>query len=123
MRFSLNDAMLLVIVLQISAGQKNSKIIPAAPGTEKSRFDEYYGIKVVNNYRWLDDLNDLVVKKWNDEQNLDTRSLLGKISSLGAIQRRWQELYSGQSVNDYALIRHQQKIFATKDQPPKNHRF
>lgn len=52
---------------------------------KKSRTDEYYGIKAVNNCRWLDALNDPVVRKWNDEQNLDTRSLLGKISSLGAI--------------------------------------
>lgn len=89
---------------------------------KKPLTDEYHGVKVVDNYRWLDDLNDPVVKKWNDEQNQYTRSILDQAPSLGTIQKRLQELYSDQSTNYYGLIR-RRKVFAMKEQPPKNQPF
>lgn len=87
MKFLLSDAIQLVSVLQISAGQKIQKLFRLHLELKKPRSDEYYGIKVVDNCHCLDDLIDPVVRKWNDEQNLDTRSLLDKIFSPGAIQK------------------------------------
>jgi len=93
------------------------------PATEKRPVaDEYYGIKVVDNYRWLDDLNEPAVRRWNDEQNRYSRATLDHLSSRGPVYDRVKEIYSDQAVSYYALIR-RKALFAMKRQPPKDQPF
>lgn len=93
------------------------------PVTErKPVMDEYYGQKIVDNYRWLDNLNDPTVRKWNDEQNAFSRAYFDKISSLGAIRSRINQLFNVQLTEYYSMVSCK-KIFALKYQPPKNQPF
>jgi len=93
------------------------------PPTEKRPVvDEYYGIKVVDDYRWLDDLDDPAVRRWNDDQNRYTRARLDQFRSRGPVYDRVKEIYSEQSVVYYALIQ-RHSLFAMKRQPPKDQPF
>ena len=48
------------------------------PDTPKKPItDEYRGVKVVDNYRWLDNADDPVVKKWTEAQNSTRFQQLG----------------------------------------------
>jgi len=84
--------------------------------------DVYHGIEVIDNYRWLDNLNDPKVRKWNDEQNRYTRSILDEIPFRSAIYERLKEVRIKSSSVYYSLIM-RNVLFAMKHQPPKNQPF
>ncbi len=97
---------------------------PAGPPPTEKRpvTDEYYGMTVVDNYRWLDNLSDPAVRKWNDEQNAYARSILDKVPARDAIIKRLTELAETTSAR-YSGLEYQGKLFAMKSQPPKNQPF
>ena len=53
--------------------------------------DEYYGIKVVDDYRWLDDMKDSAVNAWTGAQNRATRGFLDGIPGRAAIETRLRQ--------------------------------
>jgi prolyl oligopeptidase len=55
--------------------------IPAAPPAApvKAVTDDYYGIKVVDPYRYMEDLKNPQVEAWFKAQNDYTRGLLARI--------------------------------------------
>jgi len=85
--------------------------------------DEYHGVKVIDDYRWLEDQNDPAVRQWVDEQNRYTRSIVDRIPAREQIHARLKELYRDTSP-DYLNLRYCGGVlFALKWQPPKNQRF
>src|SRR5438270_4011312 len=46
------------------------------PTPKKPVLDEYHGIRVIDDYRWLEDANDPAVRQWIDAQNQLSSSLL-----------------------------------------------
>jgi prolyl oligopeptidase len=90
------------------------------PPTEKKPVsDEYHGTKVIDDYRWLEDLSAPAVRKWNDEQNRFSRSMLEKIPARPAISTRLKDIYSNEPVTYYYFYQ-RRMFFALKSQPPKN---
>ncbi len=90
------------------------------PATEKKPVtDVYYGINVVDNYRWLDDLKDPAVRKWNDEQNAYSRDILDRVPGRDAIIKRLAEITQRTGVR-YSGLRFRGKLFAMKSVPTEN---
>jgi prolyl oligopeptidase len=59
------------------------------PPTDKRPVtDDYHGTKVTDDYRWLENWNDAVVKTWSDAQNAYARSVLDKLPGVPAIRKR-----------------------------------
>jgi prolyl oligopeptidase len=93
------------------------------PVTERKPVtDEYYGVKVVDDYRWLDNLGDSTVRKWTDAQNGLSRAYFDNLPTLPAIRDRLKELYGDQFIS-YSSFIFRKKLFALKFQPPKNQPF
>ena len=66
------------------------------PATDKKPVTESYGdITVVDNYRWLDNLQDPPVRQWNDAQNVSSRKYFDGISCLHAVQERLKDVMAG----------------------------
>jgi prolyl oligopeptidase len=96
---------------------------PEYPKTERKPVtDEYYGMKVVDDYRWLDNLSDPAVRQWNNEQNAFSRKHFDNIPALAAIRERLKQLYSIQSMKYTSLVLCK-KLFALKSQPSKDQPF
>lgn len=65
------------------------------PITKKvDQVDDYFGTKVEDPYRWLENENDPEVKKWIEEQNRVTFSYLEKIPFREKIHQRVKEIYN-----------------------------
>ena len=93
------------------------------PRTEKKMVtDTYYDLTVRDDYRWLDNLKDPVVRKWNDEQNAYTRKYLDHLTYLKPIQARLGEIMNT-GTPSYGQLLYQSRLFGLKKQPPKNQRF
>lgn len=67
----------------------------AYPETKKQSVeDDYFGTKVQDPYRWLEDDNSDETKAWVEEQNKVTLGWLEKIPQRDQIRNRLQELFN-----------------------------
>ncbi len=53
--------------------------------------DNYFGTKIIDNYRWLENLEDTVVKTWIKEQADFSNNLINKISGRDILLKRLKE--------------------------------
>src|SRR5438132_14273982 len=81
--------------------------------------DAYYDVKVVDDYRWLENSNDPAVIKWVDEQNRYSRAYLDAIPHRAEIEKRLRELSTNRPPSYGALVVRGARLFALKFQPPK----
>src|SRR5262249_13645542 len=65
---------------------------PAAPRTDVS--DDYFGTKVADPYRWLEDMKSPDTQKWVRAENDLLQAYLGKLPERAALHRRIRELTS-----------------------------
>jgi prolyl oligopeptidase len=109
--------LMLVSVLIAGCGRKDLHY----PATAKRPVsDQYHGVTVVDDYRWLAEQNSPEVRAWVDAQNAVTRSYLDGMRLRNAVEKRVQELLEIQAVSYSSLIRRGPAIFALKFQPPAN---
>src|SRR5690349_15954203 len=81
--------------------------------------DSYHGITVVEEYRWLENYDDPAVRAWTEAQNRYSRALLDTIAARGLIGERLRALYMAVSADHDQLRRCGGRLFAIKNQPPK----
>lgn len=86
-------AMSLVFVFSACKQKVGEKII--YPQTKKvDQVDDYFGTKVADPYRWLEDDNSEETKKWVEEQNKVTFAFLEKIPYREKIRQRLKDIYN-----------------------------
>lgn len=97
---------------------------PALPPTPKKPVtDVYHGVSVTEDYRWLEDGADPVVRKWSDAQNKHTHAILDAQPQRAVIAKKLRALHAGKSVSYYGLQPRQGMLLAMKNQPPKQQPF
>lgn len=86
--------LLALFVLAASLHPAAAQAAPSAPPVAPVRpvTDDYFGIKVVDPYRYIENLKDPQVETWFKEQNAYTRGALAKIPGRAALLARIQEL-------------------------------
>jgi prolyl oligopeptidase len=99
--------------------------VPAAPlATKKVPVtDTYHGVKVVDDYRWLEDGKSKAVKAWSDAQNAHARAYLAKLPIAAKIRPQVKKILSARTVSDFKLHFSGGQLFAMKRQPPKEQPF
>ena len=81
--------------------------------------DEYQGVKVQDDYQWLEKDDDPVVKAWSDAQNQRTRKYLDKLPDRAAIEKQLTDWYAKTSPSYSGIVSRPGVLFAFKFQPPK----
>ena len=111
----------LVIVMTLTATHIASA---KSPPTEKTPVtDAYHGVKVVDDYRWLETAGTPAVKAWTEAQNHHTRTYLDALPERAAIETRLTELFANDPPSHGGLVTRPGRIFALKFQPPKQQRL
>src|SRR5262249_60303708 len=85
--------------------------------------DTYHGVRVTDDYRWLENGSDPKVKAWSDAQNACARAYLDKLPGRDLIRKRLMTLEGGASPMYYDLRAVKGSLFAMKEQPPKQQPF
>ncbi len=86
---------LLLVVFPACRKSEDGAFKMSYPETKKvDQVDDYFGVKVADPYRWLEDDNALEVKEWVKAQNDLTFSYLGKVPWREAIRKRLLEIYN-----------------------------
>jgi prolyl oligopeptidase len=95
-----------------------SPAVAAPPETPKRPVtDEYQGVKVIDDYRWLENWDDPEVKQWSAAENARSRAYLDHLPSRSAIKDRLHQLISASSDAYYDLQFRGGTLFALKFQP------
>jgi prolyl oligopeptidase len=80
--------------------------------------NEYHGIKVVDEFQWLENANDPTVQQWSASENAKARSVLDNLPTRPLIEDRLTRLLTEGSTNYSSLIWRKGKLFMLKFQPP-----
>ncbi|HLH39573.1 MAG TPA: prolyl oligopeptidase family serine peptidase [Bryobacteraceae bacterium] len=116
----MRSSFLFFALTMISAAQE---LPPIPPTPKKPVTEDYQGVKVTDDYRWLEPASDPQVKEWADQQNARTRAYLDALPMRGAIIDRLNELYKTQTVRFDDLKARAGVLFAIEGQPPKPQSF
>ncbi|MBK7403208.1 MAG: S9 family peptidase [Phycisphaerales bacterium] len=108
----------LILVLPVATALAGPPETPRQPVT-----DTYHGVKVVDDYRWLEDWSDPKVQAWSEAQNRYARSVLDALPSVEAIRERVTEVLSAPVVRYGSLHEAGGSLFAMKTEPPKQQPF
>ena len=92
---------------------------PNAQTPKKPVTDEYQGVKVEDNYQWLEKDDDPQVKEWSNAQNQRTRAYFDKLPDRAAIEKQLTAWYAKTSPSYSGLVSRPGVLFAMKFQPPK----
>lgn len=120
MRISLR--VLAAILLLTVAAQAQGPSIPKPPDAPKRpATDQYQGVKVTDDYRWLENWDDPATKQWSAAENARTREYLDHLPARPAIKEQIRQLISASSASYYDLQFRAGILFARKYQPPQQH--
>jgi prolyl oligopeptidase len=96
---------------------------PPPPTVRRAATSEFHGVRVVDEYAWLQNPRDPEVKAWGEAQNGYTRSILDAMPDHMAIRARVRDLLLSRA-SSYSHVRPRGPlIFAIRDQPPKQQPF
>jgi prolyl oligopeptidase len=105
--------------LVLAGATARAQALEYPPTPKKPVTDTYDGVKVTDDYRWLENGDDPEVKAWSAAQTRLTRSVLDALPVRDELARQFREIYSAEPVR-YYRFRQRGAFFAMKRQPPKN---
>jgi len=83
----------LLLALALGAADSPPPAPPAPPpAAVRPVVDEYHGVKIVDPYRWLEDLKSEETRAWIDAQARYTQSLLSQIPGRAKLLARMEEI-------------------------------
>ena len=99
-------------------------IAAALPPTEKKPVtDEYHGVAVVDEYRWLEEPASAAVIAWTKAQNDDSRAWLDSRHDRAELESKLKALYAKDTPSHSGIVARPGRLFALKFQPPKQQRL
>lgn len=94
MTFSIAIAIAIAITLTLTSAA-TAEGLPATPKIPVT--DVYHGVRVSEDYRWLEDGEDPAVRRWSEAQNATARRHLDNLPSVARLRARVSEILSPQS--------------------------
>jgi prolyl oligopeptidase len=111
--------MFLVLLVILTLCSFGTAADPTSLTPKKPVTDEYQGVKVQDDYQWLEEDANPDVKAWSEAQNQKTRAYLDKLPDRAAIEKQLTEWYSKISPSYSGIVSRPGILFAMKFQPPK----
>src|SRR6266446_7480239 len=85
--------------------------------TKRPVTNEYHGVKVRDDYQWLENAADPAVRQWSAMQNQQARAVLDQLPTRPFLEDRLQRLWSQSASNYFALSWRPAKLFFLKLMP------
>jgi prolyl oligopeptidase len=111
------------IVIVMSALLPSTAPAKYPPSEKKPVSDEYHGVKVVDEYRWLEEAGSPAVKVWTAAQTAYARAWLDALPERAGIEARLTALFAKDTPSHSGLVARPGRVFALKFQPPKQQRL
>ena len=123
-RFFLPIALVASALFLTTAGHTAVPLLEPAPLTNKQPVtDVLDGVKVQDNYRWLEQLNDPKVKAWAEKQNERSQKFLTALPGRAQLAAQIKKLIASSPPSLISLKLAADKIFGLKFDPAKQQPF
>jgi prolyl oligopeptidase len=120
MKLISSSRLVIAFILISLVARAQGPSIPPPPATAKRPVtDEVQGIKITDDYRWLENWDDPEVKQWNAAQNSRSREYLDHLPSRPALVQMLKQALGASSAAYYYLQFRGGTLFAMKYQPPQ----
>jgi prolyl oligopeptidase len=120
MKFASSARPVITAVLTTVIALAQNPSVAQPPATPRRPVaDEYQGIKITDDYRWLENWDDPEVKQWSAAQNARSREYLDHLPARPAIVQVLKQALSASSAAFYDLQFRGGTLFAMKYQPPQ----
>jgi len=90
----------------------------AAQTPRKTVVNEYQGVRIKDDYQWLENATDPKVSKWTADQNRTAREYLDKLPTRASLTYEFGKLFSAVSADYSGIVVRSNRIFAMKFKPP-----
>jgi prolyl oligopeptidase len=94
-----------------------AETLPAPQTPRQPVVDQYQGVKVTDDYRWLEDSGSPAVERWSDAQNARTRQYLDTLPDRAEISSRVASLIRSNSTSYAVVVKRGGSLFAYKTDP------
>lgn len=111
----------LTLLISLTLAMSLAADVP--PTEKKPVTDEYHGVKVVDEYRWLEESGSSAVKAWTETQNQYSRGWLDGRPERAEIEAKLTALYAKDTPSHSGIVARPGRLFALKFQPPKQQRL
>ena len=112
-------ALPLALALLAATPSAAAPAVPLPETPKKPVVDEYQGVKVADDYRWLENASDPAVKAWSDAQTAHTHAFLDALSFHEPVRKRLDTLIRSASASYFDLVQRGGLLFALKLEPKK----
>jgi prolyl oligopeptidase len=112
-----------VLVAALAALAADVSLPPIPPTPKRPHTDVYHGVKVEDDYHWLEDWNDPAVREWSDAENRRARAYLAALPGRQQIRDRLKALISQIPAAYYGFEYTRSALFAIKFDPAKQQPF
>jgi WD40 repeat protein len=112
--FNSIQATLIVACLAVIGCNSRSEVKP----TKRPVTNQYHGVKVVDQYQWLENASDPAVRRWSAAQNERARAVLDRLPTRPLVEDRLTRLLTDTSANYFSLSWRRGLLFLLKFQPP-----
>ena len=120
----MHHRLLTPIILAIAMSPLQPAASAKHPATERRPVtDEYHGVKIADEYRWLEESGSPAVQAWTDAQNKHTRAWLDALPDRAGIEKQLTALYAKDTPSHGGIVARPGRLFALKFQPPKQQRL
>ena len=109
---------MLVAILLLALGTQESPTQPPA-AAKRTVTREYHGVKVVDDYEWLEREDDPAVRAWSDAQNAAARAFLDHIPGRERLSQRIGQLVRSSGIRYFGVSEHRGVIVAGRSDPAK----
>jgi prolyl oligopeptidase len=109
----------LIVLAAWAALAADVSLPPIPPTPKKPHTDVYHGVKVEDDYHWLEDWNDPAVREWSDAENHRARAYLAALPDRQQIRERLKALISQVPAAYYGFEYTPSALFALKFDPTK----
>src|SRR5438445_7657945 len=106
-------ALVVAGLLVVGCNSRTEIRTPKRPKTH-----EYHGVKVADDYQWLENGSDRAVGQWSAAQNDHARAVLDKLPVRPWVEDRLQRLLSNSSADYSSLSWRRGQFFLLKSLPP-----
>ncbi len=117
MTFSLLPRLSALAAVVLICGCTKSETKPTATSRQPV-VHEYHGLKVTNDYEWLENAANPAVRRWAEAQNTQARSHLDPIPERALVKSDLERLFENASPNYSTLSWRAGRLFLLKFQPP-----
>jgi len=104
------------IILWLLVGSFDVRSQPIS--SREPAVNAYHGIKIVDEFQWLENAADPEVRQWTAQQNERARTLLNKLSARPYVEDRLSRLLNEKSTNYFSMTWRRGKFFVLKSVPP-----